>query len=114
MKLVTGLTIIIVFFSCYSAFSQQIIAYSKSNASRLYIDFEVQGISNPDTMILNAINLDEYEHNRKTDKRAIVYEASSGYTLILYSQKEADINRAKQHPLQRVPLNREKQIKSNY
>ena len=108
----TSLFILLLAVFAFSSNAQQSMPDTKSNYSRLNIDFEVKDNPNPDVNLLNNINLDNYEQYRKIDKRTVVTETFTGYILILYSQKETDINRAKKSPIQKVQLVNQKQEKA--
>lgn len=65
-----------------------------TNIERLNIDFEVKDVQTPDLNLLNAINLSEFENQRKENEDVEIFEEVSGYTIILYSKiKVADRKR---------------------
>jgi hypothetical protein len=96
----TSLTLLLLIAFAVSSNAQQMVSYVKSNYSRLNIDFEVKDNAKPDRQMLSSINLDNYEQLRKINKRVVITDITTGYILILYSQKETDKNRANQSPLQ--------------
>ncbi|MEO8147356.1 MAG: hypothetical protein ABI723_06955 [Bacteroidia bacterium] len=96
-----ALIFLLMLISLSAIFAQQNVSLLKSNSNRLYVDFEVKSNKNPDAQLLNSINLDDYESFRHANARVQVTDISTGFVLILYSQKETDANRGKKSPAQK-------------
>ena len=107
------LIFLLMLISLSAIFAQQNVTLLKSNSNRLNIDFEVKDNKNPDTRLLSSINLDSYESFRQANSRVQITDSATGYVLVLYSQKETDINRAKQSPVQKFQQTTSQREKAN-
>ncbi len=64
-----------------------------SNIDRLYLDYEVKDIPNPNHDLVMQINLALYDTYRQENTDVEVDDFPSGYTLILYSTNKTIFNK---------------------
>lgn len=64
-----------------------------SNIDRLYLDYEVKDIANPNQDLVQQINLSLYDSYRQENTDVEVNDFPSGYTLILYSTNKTIFNK---------------------
>jgi len=90
------LTLLFTFILCFAAFSQMssskqmVPVTTPTNVERYGIDYEIKDytFNITDSSMINAIDLNSIEHLRSQTENVEVFDANSGYTIILFFEKK--------------------------
>lgn len=68
-----------------------------SNCARYTVDYEIKGWNGviKDSLSINKLNLNEYDAKRKEKEDAEIFDAGTGLTVIVYSEKKTAIYKSK-------------------